>query len=54
MNYMDLLGGGFPPGFEGQMPQPQQMQQMQQRGCRAWVACLVAGALRLRQASCPA
>ena len=22
MNYMDLLGGGFPPGFEGQMPQP--------------------------------
>ena len=27
MNYMDLLGGGFPPGFEGQMPQPQQMQQ---------------------------
>lgn len=28
MNYMDLLGGGFPPGFEGQMPQPQQMQGM--------------------------
>ena len=32
MNYMDLLGGGFPPGFEGQIPQPQQMRGMQGMG----------------------